>query len=162
MFGNIRATRKMSVLAATAALSVSVLTGAAHADSHADSQPTVVERGGDDFYWKCQHRSWKSATDPGGRDSWILHESPDKKQRAGMKFWADGEKISVWNNSNMAMEYKAYFEGTRGPMTWYWVLEPGGHHHSANLSVAEGHRVQIVVVPWQITRGGCVDNGGRT
>ncbi|MCE0446632.1 hypothetical protein LT493_24475 [Streptomyces tricolor] len=124
-------------------------------------QPTAVERGGDDFYWKCQHRSWKSATDPGGRDSWILHESPDEAAHRD-EVLGRRRKISVWNNSNMAMEYKAHFEGTRGPMTWYWVLEPGGHHHSANLSVAEGHRVQIMVVPWQITRGGCVDNGGRT
>ncbi len=156
----------MSVLAATTALSAGLLTGAAHADSHADAhpaaQPSAVQRGGGGFYWKCQHRSWKSATDRGGRDSWILHESPDKKQRAGMKFWADGEKISVWNNSKMGMEYMAYFEGTKGPMTWYWFLEPGGRHYTANLSVAEGHRVQIAVVPWQITRGGCVDNGGRT
>ncbi|MFJ8697213.1 hypothetical protein [Streptomyces roseolilacinus] len=157
--------RALTAAVAALALSAGAPAGAAQADSHADARTRAAagaagSAGG--FYWKCTHKSAPSRTDPGGRDAWINYDAPNKKDRAGMRFTADGEIITVWNNSRMAMEYEVYFQGTKGPIVWRWILEAGGRHHTANLSIAEGHKVQMSVLPWQITLGSCVDNGGRT
>ncbi|RII15853.1 hypothetical protein DSC45_16555 [Streptomyces sp. YIM 130001] len=142
-----RPARLALAASAAALLSTTVLTSSAQAK---DGDP-----------WKCSHGSSASATDAGGRDSYVTHVDPDNGDRVGMNFTANGEKLTQWNDSDDTADYYAkFYKGNSIDLTWHWNLEPKMADYTYNFERPEGQRVQLETKLFQPSKGGCIDNGG--
>ncbi|MFF3640091.1 hypothetical protein [Streptomyces sp. NPDC002564] len=114
-----------------------------------------------DNNWKCTSKSWKSADDPGGRDSKVILRNPrDSTDHFALNWEAKGEKLYAVNASSIyKTEYRATFQGIAEK--WYWILKPG-ETVVDNLDLPEGHHTQISAASDAANIGRCYNNNGRT
>ncbi|MFH8608021.1 hypothetical protein ACH4D5_11080 [Streptomyces sp. NPDC018029] len=111
--------------------------------------------------WKCTSKSWKSATDRGGRDAKVILRHPrDSTNHFALNWKSEGEHMYAANASTMRnAEFSAVFEGTG--RDWYWLLQPGEAIHD-NLDLPEGHTTLITASSPPANVGSCNNNHART